>query len=87
MPEFLQYRAPLRWWQNPLYWDKNDEPQYLGDVLFLLFVHFFPFFAAFIFAAEIVGIDYVLTYDGAKVAAMWGAFLTLGWWWLLYRLP
>ncbi len=81
----LDKYANRRWWQKPLYWDKYDEPMYIGDVLFTVFVNIFPFLAAFVFATVVSGINFILTLEGAQITAIWGIILTLGWQYLLRR--
>lgn len=69
-------KIPLR--NRPVYWDKYDEPQYIGDVLFNIAIHIFPFTVAFVIAIGVFGVNYVLTYDGVMTTTMWGVGLTLG---------
>src|SRR3989344_1269569 len=77
--------ANLLWWQRPIYWDRHEEPQDIGDVLFMIFIHLFPFFAAFIWAVAAVGFPHLATAEGLKIDATIGVVLTLLWWYLLYR--
>lgn len=79
------YYANRPWWQRPLYWDRHEEPQYIGGVLFTIFIHVVPFFAAFIWAVVAVGFHHLTTSEGLKIDATIGVILTLGWWCLLYR--
>lgn len=78
-------RASRSWWRRPVYWDRHEEPRYIGDVLFMIFAHVFPFFAVFICAVAAVGFHHLTTSDGLKIDATLGVILTLLWWYMLYR--
>ncbi len=79
------YYANRPWWRRPIYWDRHEEPQDIGDVLFTIFAHLFPFFATFIWAIAAVGFHHLGTYEGLTIDTVIGVILTLLWCYLLYR--
>ena len=85
MFEFFRYPKNVPWYQRPVYWDRNEEPQFLGDALFTGIVYLFPLLVATVFTSIFAGLNHLLSYDGAKGALVWGAALTLGWWIFLWR--
>ena len=85
LPQAQGWNA-LPWWEKPIYYDRSDEPQFIGDVLFQLFILVFvPYFFTVALVTGVGGANYLLTYDGIKVVGIAGTIFMLAWWWIIWK--